>query len=106
MAQYDDLPIKRITVISLISIAVTVVSVLAVQVLYFGMTRYVNEGKSAIGNYVESEEQLARQSQQINQFAVNEDDGNFVIPIEQAMRKIAREASANNENQPVSTNES
>jgi hypothetical protein len=106
MAHYDDLPIRRITVISLISIAVTVVSVLAVQVLYFGMTRYVNEGKAALGIYVESEQHVARQNRRISQFGVNEDDGNYVIPIEQAMRKVVREASAKNEQQPVSTNES
>lgn len=105
MARYDDLPIQRITVISLISVAVTVVSILAVQVLYFGMSRYVNENKRAASSYAESEEYLARQTRAISQFAVHEDDGNYVIPIEQAMRKIVRQASDKNENQSATTNE-
>jgi hypothetical protein len=105
MARYDDLPIQRITVISLIAIAVTIVSILAVQVLYFGMHRYVNEGKAALGKYTESEEFLSRQRRSISQYSVNEDDGQFVIPIEQAMRKIAREASSRNESQPAPPNQ-
>ncbi len=104
MAQYDDLPIQRITVISVIAIAVTVVSVLAVQVLYFAMQRYIDQYKTEIGSYVESDEYLARQSRAISQFSVNQ-DGHYVIPIEQAMKKVAREASAKNENQPATAND-
>lgn len=105
MARYDDLPIQRLTVISLVSIAVTVVSILAVQVLYFGMSRYVNEPRFEAGRYPESEEFLARQSRSIGQFAVNPQDGNYAIPVEQAMRKLARESSAKNDQQSVPSNE-
>jgi hypothetical protein len=52
MAQYDDLPIGRITAVSLISIAVT-----------------------------------------ISRFGVNEEDGRFQIPIEEAIKKAVRQAA-------------
>jgi hypothetical protein len=105
MARYDDLPMQRITVISLVAIAVTIVSILAVQVLYYGMSRYISDTKVAAGSYAESEEFLARQSRAISQFAVNPEDGRYVIPIEQAMKKVVREAAARNENQPASAND-
>jgi hypothetical protein len=99
MAQYDDLPIKRITVVSLVSIAVTIVTILAVQVLYFGMQNYVNESKVADGRYFESEEILASQRASISQYGVNPADGNLVMPVEQAMKKIVRKAVEKNEKQ-------
>lgn len=97
MAQYDDLPIQRITVVSFVSIAVTVVTILAVQVLYYGMQNYVNSAKSAAGRYTESEEVLANQRDSISRFGVNEVDGRFTIPIEQAMKEVVRKASGKNE---------
>jgi len=97
MAQYDDLPIQRITAVSLVSIAVTVVTILAVQVLYFGMQNYVSYGKSALGRYSDSDAVLESQRQGISHFGVNEADGKFVIPIEQAMKQVVREASGKNE---------
>jgi len=105
MAQYDDLPIQRITAISIVSIAVTVVTVLAVQVMYFGMQNYVSSGKVATGRYTESDEFLDSQRAAISRFGVNETDARFVIPIEQAMKQIVREASGKNENVPAKTEE-
>lgn len=105
MAQYDDLPIQRITVVSIVSIAVTVVTILAVQVLYFGMQNYVSSGKSAMGRYTESDEILDSQRAAISRYGVNDADARFVIPIEQAMKEIVREASGKNESQPAKTEE-
>jgi hypothetical protein len=100
MAQYDDLAIRRITVVSLVSIAVTVVSILAVQVLYYGMRSYVDQQKRTAARFYEAEEVLGRQTREISQYSVHPQDGNIVIPIEQAMRNIVREAAERNENQP------
>lgn len=97
MAQYDDLPIARITAVSLISIAVTVVTVLAVQVLYFGMYDFVSRGKSTTPAISEANSILVSQTQAIEQYGVNEDDGHFVIPIEAAIRKVVRESARSNE---------
>jgi len=103
MAQYDDLPIQRITVVSLVSIAVTIVTILAVQVLYFGMQNYVNASKLGDGHYYESDEILASQRASISQFGVNPADGNFVIPVEQAMKNVVRKAVEKNENESAAT---
>jgi hypothetical protein len=105
MAQYDDLPIQRITVVSFVSIAVTVVTILAVQVLYYGMQNYVSSAKSALGRYTESEEVLATQRESISRFGVNEADGRFTIPIEQAMKEVVRKASGKNETSPNNSEE-
>ena len=105
MAQYDDLPIQRITVVSLVSIAVTIVTILAVQVLYFGMQNYVSESKLAGGRYYESDEILANQRAAISQYGVNPADGNFVIPVEQAMKNVVRKAVEKNENESAAPQE-
>jgi len=105
MAQYNDLPERRIAVISVIAVAVTVVTILAVQVLYYGMLGYVMAGKLERSRYTVSNEHLANQTRSISQFSVDENDGSYTIPIEQAMRKLAREASANHDNQPAPADE-
>ncbi len=105
MAQYDDLPIQRITVVSIVSIAVTVVTILAVQVLYYGMQNYVSAGKSALGRYTESDEILAGQKAGISRYGVNDSDARFVIPIEQAMKEVVRKASGKNESEPQKSEE-
>ncbi len=97
MAQYDDLPVQRIAVVSIVSIAVTVVTILAVQVLYYGMQNYVNAGKSVSGRYSDSDEILAGQRASISRYGVHDSDARFVIPIEQAMKEIVRKASGKNE---------
>ncbi len=97
MAQYDDLPIQRITAVSLISIAVTVVTILAVQVVYFGMLDYVNSAKSASGRYSESDQILAGQKRSISRVGVNDEDAKLVIPIESAMKRMVSQAAENHE---------
>lgn len=103
MAQYDDLPIRRITAVSLISIAVTVVTILAVQVLYFGMYGYVSRGRTATTSTSEAVEILSSQTQSINQYGVNEEDGRLVIPIEQAIKKVVRNSAESNETNAETT---
>jgi hypothetical protein len=105
MAQYDDLPIQRITVVSIVSVAVTVVTILAVQVMYFGMQNYVNADKSATGRYPDSDEVLESQRASISRFGVNEADARFVIPIEQAMKDVVRKASGQNDNDSAKNEE-
>lgn len=93
MAQYDDLPIGRITAVSLISIAVTIVTVLAVQVVYFGMYNYVSKTKAMTPAVSEAAEVLASQTEAISRFGVNEEDGRLQIPIEEAIKKAVRQAA-------------
>lgn len=93
MAQYDDLPISRITAVSLISIAVTVITILAVQVVYFGMYNYVSREKALTPSASEAAAILKSQSQSLEKYGVNSDDGRFTIPIEQAIKKVVSQST-------------
>ncbi len=93
MAAYDDLPIKRIVTVGLLSIAITIITVLGVQVLYFGMLSYVDEKKLAESTYRESLEALDVQSKKLSRFGVDEDTAKITIPIEQAMKQLVSEAA-------------
>ena len=86
MAAYDDLNVKRIAVISVISILVTAVTVLAVQVLYFAMADIVDGRKVQSASYTRQ-----------NAVLVDPDTGNVTIPVEDAMKKLVKEAHSHDE---------
>lgn len=103
MAQYDDLPISRITAISLISIAVTVITILAVQVVYFGMYNYVSREKALAPSVSEAAAILKSQTQSLENFGVNPDDGKFTIPIDRAIKKVVSQSVQGDESQSDQT---
>ena len=105
MAQYDDLPIQRIIVVGLLSIAITIITVLGVQVLYFGMLGYVDEGKMAASTYRESIEVLAAQSKQISLFGVDEANGRITIPVDEAIKKLDSAAKSESNEKKSNTND-
>jgi hypothetical protein len=105
MAQYDDLPIQRIVVVGLLSIAITVITVLGVQVLYFGMQNYVDERKLADSTYRESIEVLDTQTSRISRFGVDESSGKITIPIDQAMKKLVTSPKPETNDEKPSTND-
>ena len=98
MAAYDDLPIQRIVVVGLLSIAITIITVLGVQVLYFGMQNYVDEYKLASSTYREGREALDDQTRRISRIGVDEDRGRITIPVDQAMKKMAAAAAKSETN--------
>lgn len=93
MAQYDDLPIKRITVVGLLSIVITFITVLGVQVLYFGMQSYVDDAKLASSHYGDSIAALESQSAKLESYGVDEQTGNITIPVKEAMKKVISSSS-------------
>lgn len=93
MAQYDDLPIKRITVVGLLSIAITFITVLGVQVLYFGMQSYVDDAKMASSTYADSIAALESQSAKLDGYGVDDQTGNITIPVKDAMKKVIASSS-------------
>jgi len=93
MAAYDDLNGKRITTISVISIAVTAVTVLAVQVIYFAMANYIESKKIAEAVYTRSNASLEQQFEEVESYGVDPDNGNVTIPVSEAMKKMAANAS-------------
>lgn len=103
MAAYDDLPIKRIVVVGLLSIAVTFITVLGVQVLYFGMQSYVDQRKFAESTYRDSLEILDSQTNQISRFGVDEESGRIIMPVDQAMKAMAAAAAKTESNDKESS---
>lgn len=105
MAQYDDIPVQRIAVVSVASILVTIVTVLAVQVIYSGMQGRADAVRAASTSHTESEQVLAAQREAISRSGVDANNARLVIPIEQAMREIVRKSGENHEQQSVGSEE-
>jgi len=95
MAAYDDLNGKRIATISVISILVTAVTVLAVQVLYFAMAGYVDDQKVRSASYIRPNRILANQAEEISSYGVDSETGNITVPVGEVMKKMA--AASDNE---------
>ena len=93
MAAYDDLNGKRIATISVISILVTAVTVLAVQVLYFAMAGYVDDQKVRSANYGRQNRVLADQAEEISKYGVDAETGKITVPVGDVMKKMGAEAS-------------
>ena len=93
MAAYDDLDGKRIATISVISIVVTAVTVLAVQVLFFAMAEYVDQQKVESSSYARQNRYLAEQAEEVSSFGIDAETGNVVVPVEQVMKEMAAEKS-------------
>ncbi|TWT95019.1 hypothetical protein [Neorhodopirellula pilleata] len=93
MAAYDDLNGKRIATISVISIVVTAVTVLAVQVLYFAMAGYVDDQKVQSSSYLRQNRVLADQAEEISKYGVDPETGKITVPIGEVMKKMAAQAS-------------
>ena len=72
MAAYDDLNVSRIFSVGIISIVVTVVTALAVQVLFYALTEWQEESKSAQSDYRRQEAMIQQQADQISQDHPNE----------------------------------
>lgn len=90
MAAYDDLNAKRILLISVISIVVTAVTVLAVQVLYFAMANIVDTKKIESASYTRQNKRLAAQAEELTTVGVDKETGKIVIPVSQVMQKMAK----------------
>ncbi len=103
MAHYDDLPIQRITVVGLISVAVTIITVLAVQVMYYGMQGYVDDAKFSTSTNRDSNEFLNRQTQAISRFGVDPATGSVTIPVQQAMKQMIDADNAAGKDDPTVT---
>lgn len=92
MAAYDDLNAKRIFSVSIISILVTIITVLAVQVMYFAMADIVDTRKVNSASYTRQNKRLAAQAEELQQFGVDEETGKIFIPVKDVMKKMATEA--------------
>ena len=92
MAAYDDLNVKRIFTVGVISVVVVAVTALAVQVVSYSMLQWQDESKSAQSDYRRQNKILDEQRQQISNYGVDSDTGNITIPIDVAIQLVADEA--------------
>ncbi|GAA4452613.1 hypothetical protein [Novipirellula rosea] len=92
MAQYDDLNVSRIFTVGVISVVVTAVTALAVQVFYFSISQWHLEAKSAMGSYQRQNEVLNQQTERISVYGVDEETGKITIPIDKAIELVVAES--------------
>lgn len=98
MAAYDDINGKRLATISVVSVVVTAVTVLAVQVIYFAMADLVDSEKIRNATYTRSNQVVQQQSQELTRYGVNPENGNITVPVEEIMKKMVADArNAHNE---------
>ena len=98
MAAYDDLNVKRIFTVGVASVAVTLVTALAVQVLYYWLVEWQDAETRAASNYTRQNRILKEQTQQISTYGVDPQSGNITIPIEKAMELVVAERAENAKN--------
>lgn len=88
MAAYDDLNVKGIFTVGVISVVVVAVTALAVQVVSYSMLQMQNESKSAQSDYRRQNEILDEQRELISAYGVDPQTGNITIPIDQAIKEM------------------
>lgn len=94
MAQYDDLNTRQIWSVGIISAALTVVTVLAVQVLYYALLARHNDVKLGQSEYTQSRQYLAEQASEIGRYGRDPETGAVQIPIERAIRLVIERSAA------------
>jgi hypothetical protein len=92
MAAYDDLNVKRIFAVGVISVVVTAVTALAVQVLYYSLVQWQDAETRAASDYTRQKRILREQTQAISTYGVDELSGNIIIPIDKAMELYVEHA--------------
>jgi hypothetical protein len=97
MAAYDDLNVKRIFVVGVISVALTAFTGLAVQVFYYSLVQWQDAETAAASDYRRQNRILEEQKQEISNYGVDEATGNIIIPIEKAMELLVAESAENEE---------
>ncbi|MCC9600109.1 hypothetical protein LOC67_06020 [Stieleria sp. JC731] len=94
MAKYDDLDTRQIFVIGIGSVLVTIVTILAVQYVYFLLVDAHQTQLQADSKYTRQNQVLAEQMESISRYGADEATGNAVMPIENAMQEVIKEANS------------
>jgi flagellar basal body-associated protein FliL len=100
MANYDDLNSKRIYTVAILSVVVTAVTALAVQVVYYALAKSQSEIKSAQSSYHRQNEVLESQTALISRYGVDPETGNITIPIDKAMELMIDKTSQEKPSKP------
>ncbi|MEM6472149.1 MAG: hypothetical protein AAF802_21485 [Planctomycetota bacterium] len=93
MAKYDDLDTRQIFIIGIGSVVVTLVTILAVQYVYYLLVDSYQGRLQAESKYTRQNRILATQSEEIERYGADPLTANVVIPIDQAMDLLIEEQS-------------
>jgi len=104
MASYDDLNTRQIWIVGIISAALTAVTILAVQVLYFALLNWHEEAKLADAEYTQSIAHIREQEMTLEEYGRDPETGSIRIPIGRAIELVAERSGAEEQNKPP-TNE-
>ncbi|QDT06728.1 hypothetical protein K227x_51440 [Rubripirellula lacrimiformis] len=102
MAAYDDLNVKRIFTVGIISVVVTAVTALAVQVLYYTMNDWQEAETAAQSDYRRQNLILSEQTAQVSEFGVDSDTGRITIPVKDAIEMMVKDKANGSSNEKKS----
>ena len=88
MAAYDDLNVKRIFSVGILSCVVTAVTALAVSVVYYWLVQVQSAETAAASNYQRQNRILQEQEAEIENYGVDPETGNIIIPINDAIEQM------------------
>ena len=93
-AKYDDLNTNQIFIVGIASIVITLVTILAVQYVYFLLVAGHKDTLQAQSSYGRQNEVLAEQTESISRYGVDPDTAQVTIPIKEAMALVVREEAS------------
>lgn len=100
MAKYDDLNTKQIFIIGIGSVVVTIVTILAVQYVFYLLVAGNQDQLAAESSYRRQNTFLAEQYDSISRYGADPATGNATIPIEQAMKAVVQESRSDQTESP------
>ncbi|MCD0463204.1 hypothetical protein [Roseiconus lacunae] len=106
MAKYDDLDTRQIFVIGIGSVLVTIVTILAVQYVYYLLVDAHQTQLQAESSYSRQNQILTDQSESISRYGADPATGNAIIPIDKAIEEVIKGANSEthaDENESEST---
>ncbi|QEG40717.1 hypothetical protein [Roseimaritima ulvae] len=106
MASYDDLNNRQIFTVAILSAALTFITILACQVVYFALAERQEEEKLKQGQYTQGNSVLTSQSDSLNHYGVNEDTGQIQVPVDVVMTQFANQSDSDNKHESQSTDPS
>jgi hypothetical protein len=105
MAAYDDLDVKRIFSVGILSIVVTAVTALAVQVVYYHLVQVQTAETAAASDYTRQNAILKQQRDEIATYDVDQQTGNIIIPIDKAIELMVGESASESPSDDGQANE-
>lgn len=91
MAQYDDLNTRQIWIVGILSVVLTAITILAVQVLYYALLTRHEQLVSERSDYSEGNGYITTQTQWISSYGRDPETGEVRIPIQTAIDLMVEE---------------